>query len=326
MNSRSLVTLGFGALGYGRFRMAWAVALLSMTLGCETNADLPETFPGATVTDDANREHGRVVEGGRVISLIPSATEIVAAIGGVDLLVARTEYDELPELADLPSLGAGLTPNLEAVATFAPDLVIAWSDEGDRLLGQRLIELGIPVYSAETQSLADIRRHTENLGFILGLESEADSLLADIDQRLDAVQAEWVGKDSASVFYVVWNDPPQTTGAGTYLNSVISFAGGRNVFGEMEINWPNVSLEEVVRRNPDVIIVTGSHNGAVAEASWLQDRPGWKSLKAVREGRVVIVDANLFNRPGPRVAEAVEYLAGELRNIMDRMPTQNRAP
>lgn len=244
----------------------------------------------------------------RIISLIPSVTETIVALGAADRLVARSEFDHDPVLAHLPSVGEGLTPSLEQLAMLQPDLVIAWPANPARSVLGRLEDLGIAVYAPEIQNLNDIRRTTGELGELLDLEAAADSLIAAIDAGLEEVRRAVAGRDRPEVFYVVWYDPPTTAGPGTYISELIEIAGGVNMFADAPGLWPQVSLEEVVRRSPDIVLVAQTERNLIDVES-LRSAPGWRELAAVRDGYVIQIDANLYNRPGPRVTKAARDLA-----------------
>lgn len=244
----------------------------------------------------------------RIVSLIPSATEIVIALGAADRVVARSDYDVDPALAHLPSVGPGLTPSLEQLTVLQPDLVVAWPDNPSRSVIGRLSDLGVEIYAPQVQTLADIKRTARELGRILGTEPAAESLVTSIEAELGALRTAVAGRERPAVFYVVWYDPPTTTGSGTYIHELIEIAGGRNIFVDAPGLWPRVSLEEVVRRQPDIVLVSQTEENPI-DIELLSSAVGWRELRAVRDGNVVPVDANLFNRPGPRVAEAARRLA-----------------
>ncbi len=315
-------------------RRAWALAALAAapwTGGCAGGGET-DSIDG--IRDDVGRSVSTETPRQRVISLVPGLTETLLALGAGPFLVARTRYDLDPRLESLPSVGGGLDPSLEALVALEPDLVVAWPDRNARSLGSVLAELGVPVYSAETQTLADYRRHARNLGSLVGKAAAAEALIVDIDASLTDLGIRLAGVEAPSVFFVVWHDPPQTAGPGTFPDSLLSMAGARNVFDDAATQWPVVSLEEIVRRQPDYVLVTDAQTESVsvdpgrtvAEGgagtntssrvepgpSFLYDTPGWRDLRAVAEGRVLTVDADLFSRPGPRVAEAVRSLAGVL--------------
>ena len=270
---------------------------------------VPTGSPGAdavSVTDDAERTVVLAAPARRVFSVIPSLTESITALDP-GVLVARTRFDRAPELAHLPSLGGTIQPNLEALAGLEPDLVVTWADATQRAVGQRVDALGIPVYRAEVQTIADLRRHLRRLGTLLGREKRAAALVDSLDVALESVAASVSGRERVDVYYSVWHDPPQTTGPGTFIDEVIEHAGGRNIFGDAARSWPRVSVEAILRRDPDALVIA-RHSPDAPGAPWLEG-PGWRELRAVRAGRYLMVDGDLFNRPGPRVAEAAQRMA-----------------
>lgn len=274
---------------------------LTVLAACGPNED--PAPPAITVTDDAGRTVALPAPARRVFSVIPSITETVAALDP-GALVARTRFDRAPEFAHLPSLGDGMSPNLEALARLEPDLVISWSDVTERV-ADRAEALGIAVYRADVQTIGGLRSHLLRLGTLLGREERASLVTDSLDRALDRVAAAVQGRDPVSVYYAVSHDPPQTTGPGTFIDEVVTLAGGRNIFADASRGWPLISVEAVLTRNPDVLVIPGRARGAVP---WLE-APGWRELKAVRNGRILLVDGDLFSRPGPRVAEAAEHLA-----------------
>ncbi len=287
-------------VGITRCRVLFTFLLLSACAPSEDRA-----LPSISVTDDLGRTVALSAPARRVFSVIPSITETVAALDP-DALVARTRFDRAPEFAHLPSLGDGMSPNLEALARLEPDLVISWSDVTERV-ADRAEALGIAVYRADVQTIDGLRSHLSRLGSLLGREGRASLVTDSLDRALDRVATAVRSREPVSVYYSVWHDPPQTTGPGTFIDEVISLAGGRNIFADASRGWPLVSVEAVLTRNPDALVIPGRARGAEA-VPWLR-APGWRELEAVRNGRFLLVDGDLFNRPGPRVAEAAEHLA-----------------
>jgi len=249
----------------------------------------------------------------RVVSLVPAATDAIVALNAADRLVARTDYDTHPELAALPSVGGGLTPSIEWLVALRPDLVISWRDAQSRTLVQRLDELGIPVFATNPESVADAERLVRQVGRMLGLEARADTLVSAFRAVLEGVRRRFdaAGAERRTVLYLVSVDPPRAAGPGTFADELITIAGGRNVFDDAPALWPEVGLEEVVRRQPDVVVVAVAGVDARTLARF-ETAPGWRDLRAVREGRVVAVDTDHFNRPGPGLARAAVELAGIL--------------
>ncbi|WP_419857423.1 ABC transporter substrate-binding protein [Candidatus Palauibacter irciniicola] len=281
-------------------------ALLAPVLLAACTPDEPPDMPAVSVTDDAGYTVALTEPARRVFSVVPSLTESVSALDP-GVLVARTRFDRAPELAHLPSLGEAMQPNLEALAGLEPDLVIMWAGAFQRAVGERLAALDIPVYRADAQTIADVRSHLRRLGTLLGREERAAALVDSLDLGLEGVAATVRGRERVDVYYSVWHDPPQTTGPGTFIDQVIEHAGGRNIFGDAARSWPRVSVEAILRRDPDALVIVRNAPDA-PDAPWLEG-PGWRELRAVRNGRYLLVDGDLFNRPGPRVAEAARRMA-----------------
>ncbi|MGD2216459.1 MAG: cobalamin-binding protein [Gemmatimonadales bacterium] len=276
--------------------------LLVAATACKGERDTqPSTLAGRELEQPAQR----------IVSLIPSVTETILALGAADRLIARSDFDTDPALAHLPTVGQGLTPSLEQLTMLRPELVIAWPDNASRSVITRLADLGVTIYTPQIQTLADIDRTTRELGEMLGLEIAAESLSATIDAELDAVRQAVADRDRPTVFYVVWYAPPTTTGTSTYVHELIEIAGGRNIFEDVPGLWPTVSIEEVLNRQPDIVLLSQTEQIHV-DVEQLRASPGWRDLQAVRDGRVLHIDADLYNRPGPRVIEAARQLASLL--------------
>jgi len=291
------------------------VCLVSLVGSC---APAPPQTPADSVVDDAGRLHDATGSRDRIISLIPAVTETLVAMGAGDRLVARTTYDEQPQLASRPVISALLQPSVEALTRFAPDLVVMWPSGGDGgSVGEQLDQLGIGWYGAAIQTVADFERNARNLGRLLDLDRRADSVIAAVRADLTDARARWSGREPVEIFHVVQLDPPMTVGPGTFLDSVFVAGGAVNTFADIQGNWPRVSLEEVLWRDPDYVVVPVDGYGTPPLPPGYRDpsldrlaaSPGWAALSAVADGRVVSVDASLFGRPGPRMGEAARYLA-----------------
>lgn len=304
-----------------------AIGLHWLLLGCGVPEPPPITGP-LSVADDAGRTVVVQAPADRVVSAVPALTELISALGAGNRLVARTRYDEAPELAGLPVVGGTIQPDVETLVALAPDLVVVWGDVSRERIAERLEFMGIAVYRAELQSLGDLWRHLRNLGILLGLEGRAGALADSLRSSLEAVSHAVEGRPSPRVLYVLWHDPPRTAGPDTFIHEIIGWAGGSNVFADAPGAWPAVSMEELLVRDPDALIVAGPIGRGGDPPRWFRD-PGWRSLSAVREGRYLLVDDDLFVRPGPRIAEAATRLARFLhgdsvvgRGMGDRAPTR----
>ncbi|MDH3224443.1 MAG: helical backbone metal receptor [Gemmatimonadota bacterium] len=307
--------------------LLWAAVLVGggcqpgdVAEGARVEADFSQT-PG--VKDDAGRRHPTAPARTRIVSLVPGMTETVIALGATERLVGRTRYDDQPELAEIPSVGGGLDPSLEHLAQLSPDLVIAWRDAGGLgTLSGRLEAVGLPVFQVEIESTADFRRHAANLGHLLDLSASASALIGELDRSLAAVRDAVEGTVAPTVLFLAQRDPPMAAGAGTFIDSLLVAAGGVNVLDVSGPagDWPLISLEHILWRDPDFLVVPvegigearDAREGAPPEVEELLRAPGWREIDAVAHRRVIAVDAGLFARPGPRMALAAASLAARL--------------
>lgn len=242
----------------------------------------------------------------RIASLLPPATEWIVAMGAADRLVARTDYDRDPALRHLPSVGGGLTPSVEWLAARRPDVVVAWPDGPTRSLVSRLGAMGIAVYAAPAETIDEALAIALDLGRLVGRETAADSAVAAVHAGLAHVRRSVLDRPAPSVLFLIGLDPLTAAGPGTFVDQLISAAGGRNVLTDLPVHWPPVSLEEIVRRDPDIILVGTVHG---IEVETLRRRPGWRALAAVQAGRVHSVDPDVVNRWGPHLHESAQLLA-----------------
>lgn len=272
-------------------------------------ADRPNTGPASTViVDDLDRRVEFQRPPCRIVSLIPAATEIIYAVGAEECLVGRSAYDDYPPRVEaVPNVGRAIGANVERVVDRRPDLVllIAGSDNARSVDDFR--RLGVPSLVFQLNRLEDLRSVIDRLGRVLGREAAADSLWRSIDGDLDAVAARTAELERPTVYYDIAYPPPITIGRGSYLDSLISIAGGRNAFHDVDVPSPTISLEAIAVRDPDLILfpVAEEWGGATHPA----ERPLWSSLRAVRADNVRRVAANPLHRLGPRVGKAVRALA-----------------
>lgn len=261
------------------------------------------------VRDDADRVVVLEAMPERIVSLVPVATEILFDLEEGWRLVGRSRFDDFPAEARLiPVVGDAIRPSVEAVLLRDPDLVIlvGGSDNADAV--REMERLGIPHFVVLFNTLDDLRTNLGRLGQIVDREAEALAIWKGIEANLAAVGAAVSGRPRPGVYYDVGYPPAFTIGAGSYLDALLTLAGGRNVFGDLEAPSPRVGLEAIMERDPDVIVhpVGPDWPGA---GSRPEKRPGWNHLRAVRTGAVVEVPSELLHRLGPRVDEAARALA-----------------
>ena len=282
--------------------------LLLLLAACQGgDRNVPAGSASIALTDDAGHTVHLAAPARRVVSLVPSVTETIIALGTADRIVGRTEYDRDSSLAAVPLIGRGLSPSVEAIIELRPDLVVVWaSDKRGDLRGQ-LERARIPVIAFEVQDTTDAYRVVTVMGQALGRQAAGDRLLDSLRASLKETESIAKQRSRRRVFYVVYNDPPMTAGPGTFINQLLDIAGADNVFDDAVSKWPTVSLEEVVKRDPDIVVLpVGEMSAQVGER--LRSTAGWRDLRAVKNGCLALVDADLVNRPGTNVAIAARRL------------------
>lgn len=260
------------------------------------------------ITDDAGREVVLAAPAKRIIALYGAFNEILAAMGIDETIVARTKADAIPpSILDKPVIGTHLRPNVEMVVGLAPDLVLQMG--GRKQAAEPLAALerfGVPTAHFNATSFEELFSVIERLGVLTGAEDRADTLIADMQARLDFVQARVNGENAPSVFFEVRYPNLLGAGQGSIVNDVIRSAGGRNSIHSTH-NLVRLSEEELLRLDPEVYLLQrGPMNPTPLP---LHSRPHFQTICAVKQGRVMIVDQQLYSRPGPRSAQAVEDLA-----------------
>ena len=235
-----------------------------------------------------------------IVTLSPSAAEILYAIGAGDQIVAVSEFtDYPPEAAAKPVVGGfdGKTLSIETIISFEPDLV--YLTEGmHNFLIEPLDSYGIKWYLSNATSITAIEKEIMDLGEITGHQDEAAQVVAQMAEKLP----ETAGDSSIKVYYEVWNAPFMSVGSTSFINDVIVNAGGKNIFDDLTDAYPMVSDETIIARAPDVILLPMSNGVSVED---VKARAGWDSIPAVANDRIYIIDDNMYSRPAPRVADVV---------------------
>ena len=251
-----------------------------------------------------------------IVALSPSAAEILFTIGAGDQVSAVSEFTDYPEAAKAkPVVGGfdGKTLSLETIMSFKPDLVYLTEGMHNFLIAT-LEANGIAYYISKGESIASVEKEILEVGKITGHEKEAAKVVDGMEKKLKkAVSAHKGGAKSGAavkVFWEVWNAPYMSAGAASFINDVIKAAGGENIFADLPDAYPMVSEETIIARQPAVILIPAS-TGMAASAVGL--RNGWADIPAVKEGRVFVVDDNVYTRPGPRVADVVLELSALLK-------------
>lgn len=272
-----------------------------------TGCSLLRTSGPIVLVDDFDREISLEEPAQRVISLVPAATEMLFALGAGDRVVGASEYCNYPEAAlEIPRVGGFDGPNLEAIVALEPDLVLAASLHKDAVEG--LEGLGIPVLALDPMTLEEIYANIELLARAIGEDKAGKDLVADMKGRLEAV-GQALGQlqedERPLVFYESWYPGIWTAGEDTFISEIITLAGGKNIAWGVS-RWTEMQEEDVLVRNPDVII-HGYLDFSMVEP--FDQRTGWDVVTAVKEDRIFFVDPDILNRTGPRVVDAVEEIA-----------------
>lgn len=240
----------------------------------------------------------------RIVSLDPTTTELLFALGAGGRVVGRTHWDLYPDSARLvPDLGDGLRPNVERVLAARPSLVLLYASADNAPAADRLAAAGVPTLALRIDRIADFRRAALLVGAAIGDTARARTVIDSVDATLERVRRATAPLPHPRVFYALVDSPLYTIGGGSFLDELVTVAGGRNVYGDSPEASPQVSLEDVLRRDPDVVLAAAPSVAKILAA------PAWRPLRAVREGRVVAVDEALVERPSVRLGEAALHLA-----------------
>lgn len=279
--------------------------MLSGTAGVAGAAVVPDMLGRAVTIPDRPL---------RVVSLAPSITETVYALGRGDWLVGVTDVCDYPPPArGLPRVGGIAAPNLERIVRLQPDLVFATAEGNARDLLDRLERLGVPTFALRPDRYERVVDSVAAVGQALAAVQPARRIADDIRRQVGRVEGLVVGRSRPRVLYLIWTDPLIAAGAGTYLDDLLGLAGGRNIVWERTGSYPRLNWEQVVARVPDVILLadhredrerpeTGS--GAVPR-EW----QAWQAVPAIRTGRVLAVPSNAILRPGPRIGDGLRRVA-----------------
>src|SRR5881392_1336608 len=257
------------------------------------------------VTDDAGRRVALAAPARRVVSLLPSFTELLFAIGAGDRLVGRTTWcDYPPQALAVASVGDGIPPNVEAVAARTPDLVVLYRSAPNVTAAAQLGRLGIRSVLFDLNRLEELGPVARRLGVLTGQVGRADSLA----RVTDSLASQPPVPSPQSLVFIVWDNPPIVIGAGSYLDRLAALSGARNVFHDVHSPSAQVSIGTIAARDPDFVAVLSESAVPPRYAS----RPEWRVVRAVRKGRFLFLPGQLFGRPGPRVAQAIRELRQRL--------------
>jgi len=297
----------------GRVFALGLTIVLILVAGCAQATPTPPEARTVAVVDDAGREVEITGVPERIISLAPSNTEILFALGLGDKVVGVTDFCDYPEEAlEIEKVG-GIEPNYEKIVALEPDLVLAIGGSPAQLeKAQAMEDLGLTALVLEPSGMEGVFANIELIGEATGAQEKASELVTQLRARVEEVTEKVAAvEDRPKVFFELdATDPsrPYTAGPGSFIDALIDMAGGINLGAAAEIRWAQFSAEEIIAQDPEIIILGDANYGVTVES--VKERPGWGVITAVKEGAIYPIDDTLVSRPGPRIVDGLEELAG----------------
>ncbi|MGD0716750.1 MAG: cobalamin-binding protein [Halobacteriota archaeon] len=288
-----------------------AILLATLGAGCaQLSSNQTTQSGGITVTDDAGRTVTVAQTPHRIISLAPSITEDLFALGLGGKVVGDTTYDNYPPAAvNITKVGGFSSPSIEKIVSLNPDIVFASSLENNTLLST-LSGYGIPTVVLNPTSLTAILNDLSMIGKVTGSTGNSSALVANLTQKMTANSISVASHPR--VLYLVWYDPIMSAGANTFEGDIIAHAGGINVAQLANVSgYGTMSKESIVALNPSVIIANSAMNSTAVQQ--VKSDPALVTVDAVKNGKIYILDSDIISRPGPRAFDALEQIAGIIR-------------
>jgi len=288
----------------GRSAFARAGHCLVLAIACLLWTS--SVYASRMVTDEAGRHLTLPDHPHRIVCLVPSVTDAVFALGAGADVVAITDYTKYPAAAlTRPSVGNPIQPSLEVLLSLHPDIVIGIQTSSPIEALLPIERLGIPVYLVNPRGLDGLLRSITDLGVALHREQAATALITSLQHRIDAVRTRTQGRPRPSVFMPIWYDPIMTIGKHAFITEIIAAAGGRSITDDLTPEWPQLSLEALVARAPQGLLLV---RGSKTTFDVLKDKPGWSALPAIQQRRVFYTDDRI-ELASPVAIDALEDLS-----------------
>jgi iron complex transport system substrate-binding protein len=280
--------------------------LVSMTIGCQA-----EFTPG-TYTDDMGREVAINEVPQRIVSHVPSITEMLFALGVGERVVGVSDYCDYPEEAkSKTSVGNYFNPSIENIVALEPDLVLT-DGHSETIIQLDELEPPINYMVIDPRDIDGVFKDLELLGKVTGSEGAAEALIESMQDSIANVLALVEGAPRPKVLFIIDATDltfPWTAGQGSFVDAFITMAGGENIAAQTESAWVQLSIEEIVNADPEIIILPAKHGTAFTSPETLIEHPVWQGTTAVKEGKIFIIDDDLVSRSGPRIIQGLEELA-----------------
>lgn len=250
-----------------------------------------------------------------VVSLAPHITEVVFAAGAGEYLVGTVSYSDYPEAARaLPRVGSYNSISLESLLALRPELVLAWGTGNGEELVSRLESLGLTVYVDESRTIEDVATSLRKVGRLTGKSATADVVADKFSQKLSYLRSAYSQQQPVDVYYQIWDEPLLTLNGDHLISDVIRLCGGRNVFAESIPLVSRISVESVIRKDPQVIVASGMDE---ARPEWLDSWRRWDSMLAVENDQLYFIPPDLLQRHTPRILQGAEILCAQLQQARD---------
>ncbi len=240
----------------------------------------------------------------KIITLSPAATEIIYALNAQDQLVAVSDLSDYPaECKEKPTIGGfdGKTINLEVILSYEPDFMYLTKTMHDFMTTQ-FDSFGIQYYLSDANSLQSLIDEIKTIGKITGHEKEAETVTKNMMESVSNINIS----DFKTVYYEVWNSPFMSIGKNSFITDILSYAGYTNIFNDVNQDYPIISEEEIITKNPEVILIPESLN---LSSDDIKSRKGWNTISAVKNNKVYIINDQIISRPIPRITEEIENLS-----------------
>lgn len=263
------------------------------------------------LTDDDGTEHTFDKPITRIVSLMPHATELLFEVGAGDTIVGAVQYSDYPEAAKtIPRVGGYSALNIEAIIALQPELLIAWPEGNRNRELDRLTALGMKVFVSDPRKFSDIANALLAYGKITGNNEQAAKAQQAFNTKLDGLRNRYSVErnknlEEISVFYQVWNSPLMTQNGNTFISRAIEVCGGKNIFADLPMTNPQVSIESILVKDPQIIVASGMGE---SRPEWLDDWRQYKTLQAVKNNHLYHVSPDLFQRPTSRFLLGTEQL------------------
>jgi iron complex transport system substrate-binding protein len=268
-----------------------------------------------SIIDDEGIEHTFDQPLQRIVSLMPHATELLFEVGAGDHVVGAVQYSDYPEAAKkIPRVGGYSALNIEAIVALKPDLLIAWPEGNRNRELDRLKALGLPILVSDPREFKDIANALFIYGKITDNNEQAAKAIETFNKKLTYLRNTYSEQEKVSVFYQVWNAPLMTQNGNTFISRAIEVCGGINIFSDLPMTNPQVSIESILIQDPQVIVASGMGQ---ARPEWLDDWRQYKTLQAVEANQLYHIAPELFQRPTVRFLLGTEQLCEAMQKARE---------